>query len=138
MWRPIRRVGSTRTGAIGGSTPRFLQSVTSLGTVRDRPVCRSVELSDGPVHKLETKPGGRSGGCVSGKLVGYAFPPFAMIDRCLAKVAQDQATLVVSTPTWNTQPWFLRLLSMAIANPILLPPQQDMLSSPQMGSILWW
>ena len=48
--------------------PDYLQSVTSLGAVRDRPVCRSVELSDGPVHKLETGPGGRSGGCVSGKL----------------------------------------------------------------------
>ena len=53
---------------LAAEPPDFLQSVTSLGTVRDRPVCRSVELSDGPVHKLETGPGGRSGGCVSGKL----------------------------------------------------------------------
>ena len=36
-------------------------------------------------------------------LEGYAFPPFSMIGRCLAKVAQDQATLVMLAPTWNTE-----------------------------------
>ena len=46
-------------------------------------------------------------------------------------MVQDRATLVVITPTWHTQPWFPRLLSMAIASPIRLPPQQDMLMSPQ-------
>ena len=52
------------------------------------------------------------------QLKGYAFPPFAMLGRCLAKVVQDRATLVAITPTWRTQPWFPRLLSMAIASPI--------------------
>ena len=65
------------------------------------------------------------------QLKGYAFPPFAMLGRCVAKVVQDWATLVVITPTWHTQPWFPCLVSMAIASPILLPPQQDMLMSPQ-------
>ena len=37
------------------------------------------------------------------QLKGYVFPPFAMLGRCLAKVVQDQATLVVITPTWHTQ-----------------------------------
>ena len=52
----------------------FLQSITSLGTVQDRPVCRSVELSDAPVHKFETGPGGRSSGCVSGSSLSDWFP----------------------------------------------------------------
>ena len=31
---------------------------------------------------------------------GYAFPQFALIGRCLAKVMKDQAVLVLVTPTW--------------------------------------
>ena len=59
------------------------------------------------------------------QLKGYVFPRFAMLGRCLVKVVQDRATFVVITPTWHTQSWFPRLLSMAIASPILLPRQHD-------------
>ena len=51
----------------------------------------------------------------------YAFPPFSIIARCLAKLAEDQAEkMLFVVPCWPTQPWFTQILSMAIAVPILL------------------
>ena len=34
----------------------------------------------------------------------YAFPPFCLIGRCLARVQQDSAEMVLVTPVWQTQP----------------------------------
>ena len=61
----------------------------------------------------------------------YLFPPFAMIPRCLAKVYKDQATVVIITPTWQSQAWYPSLLEMSIDLPILLPQMRDMLVSPR-------
>ena len=65
------------------------------------------------------------------QLKGYAFPQFEILGRCVVKVVEDRAILVVITPTWHTQPWFPGLLSMTIASPILFPPPQHMLMPPQ-------
>ena len=35
---------------------------------------------------------------------GYAFPPFALIGKCLQKVREERATLLLIAPTWSTQP----------------------------------
>ena len=59
----------------------------------------------------------------------YLFPPFAMIPRCLMKVRQEKASVVLIAPPWQTQPWFPSLLSLLSDNPILLPPYKDLLSS---------
>ena len=64
-----------------------------------------------------------------GALQGYAFPPFCLIDRCLAKVQRDQATVMIIAPTWQNQTWYPTLLAMAIQNPILLPHQTDLLTN---------
>ena len=55
------------------------------------------------------------------KMKDYAFPPFVMIARVLAKVHRDKATLVLITPLWQAQPWFPTLLQLSIATPVLLP-----------------
>jgi len=47
-------------------------------------------------------------------LEGYAFPPFCLIGRVLQKVQLDQATLLMITPTWQSQSWYLRLLQLSI------------------------
>ena len=36
------------------------------------------------------------------EIQGFAFPPFCLIGRCLVKIRQEQATLVLVTPTWQT------------------------------------
>jgi len=61
----------------------------------------------------------------------YAFPTFCLIGRCLAKIKQDQTDLTIITPVWQTQHWYPLLLEMSIAQPILLPPDQNLLTSPQ-------
>ena len=38
----------------------------------------------------------------------YAFPPFALIGRVLQKVNQDQCLMLIITPAWPGQPWFLK------------------------------
>ena len=44
---------------------------------------------------------------------GYAFPPFSLISRCLAKVKREQADLVLLCPLWQSQPCFPLLLEMS-------------------------
>lgn len=56
------------------------------------------------------------------QLRGFAFPPFALIGRCLRQVLrQSVSQLTIVTPVWETQPWHPLLLEMTIDNPILLP-----------------
>jgi hypothetical protein len=33
----------------------------------------------------------------------FAFPPFCLITRCLKKVVQEQATMIIVVPMWTTQ-----------------------------------
>ena len=61
---------------------------------------------------------------------GYAFPPFAMIGKCLQKIQQEQASLLLIAPTWCTQPWYPVLLDLLVAHPLLLPRGADLLRDP--------
>ena len=38
---------------------------------------------------------------------GYAFPPFSLIGRILAKIKRDEASITVIVPCWQTQPRFI-------------------------------
>ena len=62
--------------------------------------------------------------------LGYAFPPFCLIGRCLAKVQRDSAEMVLVTPVWQTQPWFPRVLGMLTDFPVLLPQAPNLLTGP--------
>ncbi|KAK3094975.1 hypothetical protein FSP39_008608 [Pinctada imbricata] len=66
-----------------------------------------------------------------GQLKAYAFPPFCLIPRVLAKVMKDKAKIVIITPSWQTQAAYPMLLSMAVDCPILLPPIKNLLTSPE-------
>jgi hypothetical protein len=59
----------------------------------------------------------------------YAFPPFCLINRCLAKVQKEQTELIIITPIWQAQPWYAILLAMSTATPILLPPLPNLLTN---------
>ena len=61
-------------------------------------------------------------------LQGYAFPPFALIQRVLLKVRTSlhcQVTLVA--PFWPRQAWFPDLLDLLVDLPITLPLRRDLL-----------
>ena len=62
--------------------------------------------------------------------VGYAFPPFALIGRCLQKVHQEGCTVVLVAPVWDTQPWYPVLLNLLIEYPLLLTPHKHLLVDP--------
>ena len=51
----------------------------------------------------------------------YAYPPFNLISRFLAKVQQDKAKGILICPQWPNQPWFPMMLNMCIQYPLLLP-----------------
>ena len=60
---------------------------------------------------------------------GYAFPPFALIGRCLRKLQdQEDSHLVLVAPVWKSQPWYPLLLHLCVASPILLPQYSGLLS----------
>ena len=60
----------------------------------------------------------------------YAFPPFSLIGRTLAKVRREAAMGIVIVPLWNTQAWFPLMLRLLVDHPRLIPPQQEFLQLP--------
>ena len=52
---------------------------------------------------------------------GYAFPPFALIGRCLRKIHQEGCSVILVAPVWVTQPWYPMLLELLVDLPLLLP-----------------
>jgi len=65
------------------------------------------------------------------ELEGYAFPPFALIGRCLQKVRTEQSTIVLVAPVWQNQVWFPMLLDLAVEFPLLLAHSNDLLLDPK-------
>ena len=58
----------------------------------------------------------------------YAFPPFSMVMKTVAKVETDVATGVLVCPVWPTQAWYPKLMRMLIDAPLILP--LDIISLP--------
>ena len=63
--------------------------------------------------------------------IGYAFPPFNLVAKCLRKVIHEAATITLVCPVWPTQPWYAQLLQLVVATPILLPTTAGLLVGPQ-------
>ena len=70
----------------------------------------------------------------SGKFV-YIFPPFSLLNRCLQKLENDPPLALLIAPVWPTQVWWPRLLSLQVANPLLLIQDKDLLILPQSGTL---
>ena len=64
-------------------------------------------------------------------LQAYAFPPFAIIPRVLAKLRESRGTeLTLVAPHWAHRPWFTDLLQLSLAPPVILPDRLDLLLLP--------
>ena len=65
-------------------------------------------------------------------LNSYIFPPFSIVGRVLAKLAQDRATALVIVPCWQTQPWFPQFVRLVKpgTTPLLIPAHQHLLQLP--------
>ena len=65
-------------------------------------------------------------------LQAYAFPPFAIIPRVLAKLRKSRGTeLTLVAPHWAQRPWFPDLLQLSLAPPVILPDRLDLLLLPR-------
>ena len=66
-------------------------------------------------------------------LNSYIFPPFGIVGRVPAKLAQDRATALVIVSCWQTQPWFPQ--SVRLVKPgtklLFIPLHQHMLLLPR-------
>ena len=61
----------------------------------------------------------------------YAFPPFPLIGKVLQKLKKHEIVLVLVCPIWPSQPWWSKILEMAIKAPLKLPLRKDLLSNPR-------
>jgi len=61
---------------------------------------------------------------------GYAFPPFALINKVLRKVREERSTVLLIAPVWESQPWYPALLSLLVNYPTLLPVHHSLLADP--------
>ena len=65
-------------------------------------------------------------------LQAYAFPPVAIIPRVLATLRASTGTeLTLVAPHWAQCPWFLDLLQLSLAPPVVLPARHDLLRLPR-------
>ena len=77
-------------------------------------------------------------------LQAYAFPPFSLLPRVLAKVRVSRGLeLTLLAPFWPQYHWFSDLLELLLEIPLFLPRRRDLLRQPhfrhfhQHLSVLW-
>ena len=68
-------------------------------------------------------------------LLAYAFPPFSLIPRVLAKIEQENCRVLFKAPFWPCQPWFPRLINLLVHRPVILPRRADILYQPSSGML---
>ena len=62
----------------------------------------------------------------------YAFPLFALIHKVLKKAQEEKVpSLIIVTPSLQTQIWYPELLRLSVRNLIILPLKEDLLKGPQ-------
>ena len=57
----------------------------------------------------------------------YAFPPFSIIGKVLAKIKQDEARRIPIVPLWSAQPCFSIAMGLIASRPVLLKAKTDLL-----------
>ena len=63
-------------------------------------------------------------------LLGYAYPPTALLSKILAKVYDQQCHLILIAPGWPGMPWFWDLVKLSLQVPLRLPPIPKLLKQP--------
>ena len=62
--------------------------------------------------------------------LGYAFPSFALVGKCLQKVRREKGSLLIVAPVWPSQAWYLLLLEYSVQSPVLIPMYSNILHDP--------
>ena len=65
-------------------------------------------------------------------LLASAFLPWSILPQVLAKLRVSNGTLLtVVAPYWPQRPWFVDLLQLSVAPPVVLPSRPDLLLQPR-------
>ena len=64
-------------------------------------------------------------------LVGYAFPPFALLPRVLNKIQLESCVIYLVAPCWPRQHYFPLLLDLLVDFPRRIPVRSDLLRMPR-------
>ena len=62
--------------------------------------------------------------------LGYAFPPFALVGKCLQKVRREKGSLLIVATVWPSQAWYPLLLEYSVQSPVLIPMYSNILHDP--------
>ena len=87
----------------------ILGAESAVGTLGGGSLCRLPDDSISNICYWKPDPGAKMTDAFSCKWNGkmmYAFPPFCLITRCLAKLSKDGGEMILVTQTWNTQLWY--------------------------------
>ena len=57
----------------------------------------------------------------------YVFPPFALIEKVLAKAMRYKSMLIIITPVW---PWCTQLFRMHMQDPVFIPAFPNIWTDP--------
>ena len=68
-----------------------------------------------------------------GNLIAYAFPPFPILGKVLKKAREEQATMILVAPRWESQPWFPDLLDLIHEDPLPLKVGKKSIVQPRTG-----
>ena len=66
-------------------------------------------------------------------LVGYAFPPLALMEKVLRKAREEGAKMILIAPYWPSRPWFPGLKGLSHLDPLKLRLNQRSLIQPRSG-----
>ena len=116
-------------GQLQTSSPNTSSDLSNKRDSRDRTVCISVVASASKIFCLET-------GSIQSWHRCNATSSRKQIPLCISTFLNDQqqdkvGKILLAAPTWQSQTWYLTLLSMSIEEPILLPQYQHLLRNPQ-------
>ena len=64
--------------------------------------------------------------------LAYAFPPWSILPQVMAKLrVSNESLLTLVAPYWPQRPWFVNLLQLSVAPPVVLPTRPDHLFQPR-------
>ena len=68
-------------------------------------------------------------------LRAYANPPWNLTGRVLSKVEEQAMDLVLIAPVWPSQPWYPKLLSLLVSNPLRINHQEMVMTEVWGGNL---
>jgi len=126
------RLGVQDSSVISGVVPGS-QGVPadngSAGRMLCGPVCLTAQCPVAALH--ETPMQWRRMPCRSSGPRGEDMPSLhCLIGRCLKKVREEKASLILVAPVWRSQSWYPALLELLVDYPRILPEDPQLLMDP--------